>query len=170
LAAGQGQIGEIARTSGFRGSQQHKIAEPAPISTLPVVDLSDPRGGNVHTSIDCYVSGQYVGKRGQIHEVQQRYTVFVSYGRDGQSDAMRQTRSVIASDFSKRFGGTFNMTTVFVPELRVPQGREADPELMYGGSRTFAGRFDRSRYELEGEKIKYGENYKNIRRRYGLKR
>jgi len=161
------QIGEIASKHGWRGSSGYKVAEPSTVTTMPVVDQSDPSSQNVRTSIDCYVSGQYVGKKGQVHEVRQRYTIFVSYSKATQYDAMQQTRNAIASDFSSKYGKTFNITTIFVPETQF-RSPEPQPAEMYRGSTVFKNRFDRARYELGTEKVKYQQNTGNIRRRYNI--
>lgn len=161
------QIGEIARQVGFRGAKGFQVAEPSAVTSLPVIDYTQPGVPNVRTSVDTYVHGQYVGKNGQIHEVRQRYTIFVSYGAGTQNEAMTQTRSVIASDFSNRYGRTFNITSVFVPVFRPAPG-VADDVLMYGGSRLFKERFDRAKWELDTERVKFGKNTANIKRRYSL--
>lgn len=161
------QIGELAKSVGFRGARGYMVAEPSTVTSMPVIDHTQPGVPNVRTSVDTYVHGQYVGKNGQIHEVRQRYTIFVSYGPGTQADAMNQTRSVIASDFSNRYGRTFNITTVFVPTFRPAPGA-ADDVLMYGGSRLFKERFDRAKWELDTERTKFSTNTTNIKRRYSL--
>jgi len=161
------QISEIARSVGWRGDRSHKQAEPSQITTLPVVDKTDPVRKNIRTSIDCYVSGTYIGKKGQQFEIKQRYTIFVSYSKGTQYEAMQEVRNVVASDFSRKYGQTFNVRDIFIPNLTTPMD-EAAPMEMYGGSRTFKGRFpERAKFSIENERIAAKTNIANIRRRYG---
>lgn len=160
-------IGEIARSVGWRGDASHKVAEPSQITSLPVIDKTDPVRKNVRTSIDCYVSGTYIGKQGKQFEIKQRYTIFVSYSKGTQYDAMQEARNAIVADFSRKYGQTFNVRDVFVPTLNAPID-DAAPMEMYGGSRTFKGRFPaRAKYEVETEKKIASTNIASIRRRYG---
>jgi hypothetical protein len=161
------QISDLARNVGFKGNSGFRVAEPHNVTTLPVIDNTVPGSPNIRTSVDTYVHGQYIGKNGQIHEVRQRYTIFVSYGGATQNQTMEQTRSVIASDFSNRYGRTFNITSVFVPMLRSAPDAAEDMQF-YGGSRTFKGRFDRVKWELDTERAKFSTNTTNIKRRYSL--
>lgn len=161
-------IGDVSRSVGWRGDRSNKMAEPGSITSLPVIDNSVPTKQNIRTSIDCYVTGTYVGKKGQMFTVKQRYTIFLSYGRDTQFQTLQQTRSVIVSDFGSRYGGVFNVRDVFIPDLKVPAG-EAEPLQMYGGSTVFKGRFpNRAKYEIDTERSIAGTNIGNIRRRYNL--
>jgi hypothetical protein len=161
-------IGDLSRSVGWRGDRMNRVAEPGNITSLPVIDNTEPTKQNVRTSIDCYVTGTYVAKKGQIFTVRQRYTIFLSYGRNTQFQTMQQARNVIVSDFGGRYGGSFNVKDVFIPDLKLPPG-EAEPMQMYRGSSVFKGRFPgRATYEMDTEKRIAGTNIANIRRRYGL--
>ena len=164
----QSQIGDIAKTSGWRGDSHNKTAEPGTVTSLPVVDNTDPRGKNIRTSIDCYVTGTYIGKKGQSFEVKQRYTIFVSYSSNTQQETMQQARNELVKDFSSRYGKTFNVRDIFIPDFK-PAPEEAAPIEMYRGSTTFKNRFpSRSQYDIDTERVMMKTNTANIKRRYGI--
>jgi hypothetical protein len=168
-------IQEIASQVGFQGSSYQKSAE-MPAETLAPIDNGAPMqmGQNISTSIDCYVAGTYVGKKGQRLEVTQRYQIFISYNKDTQAQTMVMVRNRISEDFNRKYGGNFNISAVFVPEFAAPPG-EAEPEMFYGGRMAWAGRksrygtpIERASYEIGTEKTKYSLNSGSIRKRYGV--
>ena len=164
-------INELAKSVGFTGQPNHKIAEPGQIRTLPIVDNSVPTRKNVTTSVDCYVSGQYVQKNGAIIEVTQRYTIFVSYSKDTQRQTMQQVNTRIVGDFEARYGGTFNVSTVFVPDLPIPIEDKAEPLELYGGTDMFRqmSRFEKMRTDIYQERLKERTNIRSIKSRYGYR-
>jgi hypothetical protein len=166
-------IGELARSPGFKGTANHKMAEPNDVRTLPPVDNTLPVGRNVRTSIDCYVSGQYVQKNGKIIEVKQRYTIFIGYNEQTLVQTMNDVRNRILSDFDGRYGKAFNVNNVYVPELSAPVPY-ADPEQMYAGSglwrREVIPPHERMRYDISTEHLKAATNIKNIRERYKFRK
>jgi hypothetical protein len=178
----QSDIGVLASTVGFKNSSANsKIAEPSSIRTLPVIDNSDPTSSNIRTSIDCYVSGQYVQKNGKRLEVTQRYSIYVSYGKNTQSMTMKQVKDRIASDFQSRYGTTFNITTIYAPDLPIPRsksfggvapGDAENPIFLYGGSRLFRSMtaYEKLRTDVGVEKTKSTLNIQSIRKRYGYPR
>jgi hypothetical protein len=172
-------IRQLANEVGFKGTPNHRIAEPSSVRTLPVIDNSVPTQSNVRTSVDCYVSGQYVQKNGKVTEVTQRYTIFVAYSNQTQMQTMQQVRDRIISDFEAKYGKTFNVTNTFVPGLPVPQkdlpGTGAGgvaPLEMYRGSDMFREmtRHERARYDIGTQKKQATVNIGNIKTRYGVKR
>jgi hypothetical protein len=86
------------------------------------------------------------------------------------AQTMNQVRDKIASDFSARYGTTFNISTIFVPDLLVPpEDREAEPITVYRGSRSWKNEFgpaERKRFDISSERLKAQENIDNIRKRY----
>jgi hypothetical protein len=161
------QIGEIANTVGWKGAPSHRMAEGNTNRTLPIIDNSARTG----TNIDCYVSGQYVGKKGQVHEYTQRYSVYVSYNKSTQMQTMQQVRQRIIDDFQARYGRTFNITTVFVPDLPVPisdQLKNVQDVEMYRGSSLFRSmsRYEKMRVDVTTEKLKAKANITSIKARY----
>ena len=120
------QIQELANTVGFRGTPNNRIAEPSQIQTLPVIDNAVPTQSNIRTSVDCYVSGQYVTRNGKVTEVTQRYTIFVAYSKATQMQTMQQIRDRITSDFQAKYGKTFNVTNVYIPTIPVPKTQELE--------------------------------------------
>lgn len=173
------QIQELARTVGFRGTASHRIAEPSQVQTLPVVDNAVPTQSNISTSVDCYVSGQYVQQNGKITEVTQRYTIFVSYSQQTQMQTMQQVRERILGDFQAKYGKTFNVSTVFVPGLPVPKKKEiegvgkggvGDLEFYYGSEMMREmSKYERARYEIGTQKRISGTNIESIKKRYGVR-
>ena len=168
-------IKEIADQSGFRGPISHRRAEPVGVRNLPVIDNSDQFNRSVRTSVDCYVSGQYVQSNGRVMEVTQRYTVFVSYNKETQFISMQQVRDRITTDFADKYGKSFNVSNVFVPDLPVPvsapTGGTSDDEVMYGGSRMFREMtsYEKKRYEIGTERLKADTNIESIKKRYALR-
>lgn len=173
-------IGELAKQVGFKGTPHHRLAEPSSVRTLPVLDNSSPVASNIRTSVDCYVSGQYVQRNGNVIEVTQRYTIFVAYHKQTQFATMQQVRDRIIMDFEAKYGKTFNVTNVFVPTLPVPKDKTfrgvrkgATGDLfMYEGSELFREmtKYERARYEIGTQREMASTNISNIRQRYGLKR
>ena len=165
------QIGEIANTVGWKGSSTHRLAEGNMNRSLPILDNSTRTGSNIRTSIDCYVSGQYVGKNGGVHEYTQRYSIYVSYSKETQMQTMQQVRQRIIDDFQARYGRTFNITTVFVPDLPVPiseQLKNVQDIEMYRGSSLFRSmsRYEKMRIDVTTEQLKAKANITSIRSRY----
>ncbi|MBR9700409.1 hypothetical protein GOV11_00920 [Candidatus Woesearchaeota archaeon] len=167
-------IQDIARSTGFRGSTSRRVAEPRQVSNLPVIDNSDPtesKGGMVSTSIDCYVAGTYLGKKGQRMEVVQRYQIFVRYSGSTQLATMEQIRSRITQDYAEKYG-QMNITTVYVPELiapiKAPKFKEPEAMEFYRGSEEWRTRIQRAAYDIGTEKEKADRNIGNIRRKYGI--
>ena len=89
------EIGQLLNTGVVRGTPSHKLVDTGYPASLPIIDNSMPGQSPVRTSVDCYVSGQYVGRDGKIIEVTQRYTIFVSYSKSTQLQTMSEVRSRI---------------------------------------------------------------------------
>jgi hypothetical protein len=169
-------IKQIASSVGWRGSPNWKTAEPAHNRALPVIDNSNPYANNVRTSIDCYVSGSYFGKNGKTFEVVQRYTVFVAYSKETMPATLQAVRQQIVMDFEAKYGKTFNVTNVYVPDLRVPKDEKLPglktgqdvPIEMYMGSSMFRdlSRYERMKLDVGTEKLKAQTNIASIRKRY----
>jgi hypothetical protein len=163
-------IRELAANVGFKGTSYNRTAEPQIQRNLPVIDNARGSAGpKISTSIDCYVSGEYVSGKGQRMAVIQRYSIFVSYGQDTQAATMQQVRARISQDFSERYGGTFNVAHVHVPDLLTPQrAPTADAEQFYRGSEEWRLRIARASFDIGTERSKITKNISNIRRRYDL--
>ena len=190
--AGKSQIAEIGQTVGWKGTPAHRTAEPSTVRTLPVIDNSNRYASNVRTSVDCYVSGQYVQRNGRVLEVTQRYTIFVAYSKETQLSTMNQVRDRVLSDFQAKYGGTFNVINVQVPQLPVPRSEQIpgvppdkDAMQLYGGSELFQDemirgtpnrifremtKYEKLRYDVGTERAKAKTNIESIRKRYKLGR
>ena len=170
-------IKELARTVGFRGPRSRRTAEPSSIKSLSPIDNSIPQQATIRTSVDCYVTGQYVQSRGNTVEVTQRYTVWVAYSKSTQLQTMNQVRDRIMQDFQQRFGTTFNINNVFVQNLPVPTSEniplkpEPQPLELYRGSRLFREmtRVERARYEVGTQRTQARLNIESIRKRYKMR-
>lgn len=166
-------IGQLASDVGFKGTSQHRITEPQKVQNLSIVDNSLPGKPTIRTSIDCYVSGQYIQKGGKMIEVTQRYTIFVSYSTQTLTATMSQARERIVGDFEARYGRTFNVSSVYVPGLPVPKDEREDrqPMELYGGSQLFKEmtRYEKMRYDIGTEKLKADTNIRSVKSRYGFR-
>jgi hypothetical protein len=176
--AGQNPIRELGSTVGFRGPMAHRTAEPGVNTSLPVIDNTDQSAPNVRTSVDCYVSGQYLGRRGNTIEVVQRYTVFVSYSRNTQKATMDQLRDRITNDFSSRYGSQFNVSGMQIPGLPIPDIHtpgvnpgEVAPVEFYWGSKTYREmtRTTRLRYDIGTQGKIRDLNVGSLKKRYGVR-
>lgn len=166
-------VKEIAQQVGFKGPAHHRRAEPVEERNLPVIDNSDNFNQVMRTSIDCYVAGQYTQRDGRMLEVTQRYTIFVAYTSQTQQQTMTQVRDKLAQDFQEKYGGTFNISNIYVPMLSAPAPSvEPGAEQMYGGSDMFREmtRFEKARYDIGTERLKADTNIESIKKRYGLRR
>lgn len=177
--SGNNPIKEIAQSSGWQGGASRKFAEPGPVRTLPVIDNTDPTAANVRTSIDCYVSGQYIGRNGKSFDIRQRYTIFVSYGSRTHVQTMSQVRDAIVNDFSSKYGSQFNVANVYVPALIAPTQQaqgvkkgKSEPIEFYLGSGNFRrmSMHERARYDLGTERTRHDVTLKDIKERYKLRR
>jgi hypothetical protein len=144
---------------------------------MPVIDNAEPSGPNVSTSVDCYVSGQYLGRNGQTIEVTQRYTVFAQYGKNTQAQTVNQIRDAIINDFNSRFGRQFNVANVYVPGLPIPKDEavkqgvapgEVAPVEFYYGSGTFRDqtRYARLRWDIGTQNKIRDVNVRGLKDRY----
>ena len=163
-------IGEIAATVGWKGTSSNRTAEPQVNRNLPVIDNGTGSAGKtISTSIDCYVSGEYVSRKGQRMAVIQRYSIFVRYGPDTQAATMQQVRGRISQDFSEKYGAQFNVAHVHVPDLLTPvEAPTAEAEQFYRGSEEWRLRIARASFDIGTEGVKAKKNITNIRRRYDL--
>ena len=175
MAVGRNQVSQIFQTGLVRGTASHKLIDAGAPASLPIIDNAMPGQSPVRTSIDCYVSGQYVGKGGKIIEVTQRYTIFVSYSKSTQLQTMNEARGRIIADFESRYGKTFNISTVYLPTLPVPLTGTLPPEIkdaaqFYGGSEMFRAmtRWEKTRYDIGTQREMAKVNIESIRKRYKM--
>lgn len=120
------------------GGKRHRFAEAIDIDQSKVLDFSDPNTNNISTSIDCYVSGHYVDRNGNVLEVKQRYTVYISYHKESLTQAIAALRQRILDDFQNKYPG-MKIDDTFIPELVRPLGEEGITEDIgfYYGSQMF---------------------------------
>ena len=165
-------ISELAQVHKLTGSRFHKFSDLG-INTQHQIDLSGGKKNSVVTSVDCYVSGTYTGNDGKSVEIKQRYTVYVSYNRDTQQQAMLNTKQRIMDDFNGNFP-QFRISDVFIPDAKFikPLGSDGlvEDASFYQGSDMFKAmsRIDVAQYKMQVEKDIYTRNIKNIKKRYGI--
>ena len=165
-------ITELAKDQGFSGSKFHRFAELR-TSKQYTVDESSSFQNNIQTSVDCYVSGTYIGSDGNTIEVKQRYTIYVSYSKDTQRIAMQKVRNMIIQDFEREFA-QFHVTDVFIPEAKfiIPLGAEGKAESaeFYFGSDLFKkmSRLNVAKYKMATESAIYKSRKAQLKKRYGM--
>lgn len=165
-------ISEISRTATFSGNRFHKYADLG-LNNNFSIDHSGGTKNSVYTSVDCYISGTYMGSDGKTMEIKQRYTVYVSYNRETQRTAMDDVRKRIMIDFSSNFP-QFRISDVFIPDAKfiapLGDGGRIEDAYFYYGSNLFKGlsRLDVARYKLQTEKNIYKTNVRNIKKQYGI--
>lgn len=128
----------------------------------------------MHTSVDCYVAGSYIGRDGATVEIKQRYTIYVSYNRLTQRQAMNKVHSVIIEDFGNNFP-SFHVTDVFIPEHEfiVPLGASGlyEPEAFYYGSDLFKrmSRQETGRFRVGLERDIFQSRMRQIKKQFKMR-
>lgn len=166
------ELTAILKRSRVTGTKMHRQAL-APDNNNIAIDFSGTTKNNVNTSVDCYVSGSYTSKDGKTIDVKQRYTIFVSYNRDTQKQAMDEVRKRIIADFTTNFS-EFSITDVFIPESKFitplgDSGKTEEAEFYYG-SEMFKqlSRIDVGRYKITTERAIHTQRVGKIKDRYRL--
>ena len=166
-------IKELADSGQFIGSRFHKHADFVTGKQFTVDETA--YGPTVNTSIDCYVTGIYMGPKGQSISIKQRYTVFVSYTKNTQLSAMNKIRAQIIQDFEMNFP-QFKVSDIFIPETSLPIPPSPsdvgdDMDTFYRGSELFKriSSVDVGQFRVETEKAIFNSRVKQIKRKYGLR-
>jgi hypothetical protein len=163
-------ITDIGRDVGFKGTRYHKSADLG-VNTKYTIDFSSgARDRNVHTSVDCYVAGSYMGFKGNRVDIIQRYTIFVAYSKETQLQAMTAVRQRIMDDFSSNYP-QFKIDDIFIPDAKfTAQAQMVEDEQFYHGSQLWKNisRIDVARYHLETEKQIYKQRVGYVKKRYGI--
>jgi hypothetical protein len=166
-------IREIAEQNGFTGSRYHRHADFT-MGQQYTIDESS-YGPTVNTSVDCYVTGIYIGAKGNSISVKRRYTVYVSYTRSTQMTALNKIRSQIMTDFEQNFP-QFKISDVFIPEnmLPIPQQQitsDESADQFYGGSNLYRriSSVDVGQFQVGTEKEIYKSRVAQIKKKYGLR-
>ena len=166
-------IREIADSGSFVGSRYHKHAEFVTGKQFTVDESA--YGPTVNTSIDCYVTGIYMGAKGQSISIKQRYTVFVSYTKSTQMQALSKVRNQIMQDFEGNFP-QFKISDIFIPESSLPVPPELsalgdDMDAYYEGSELFKriSSQDIGRFRVGTERAIFDSRVKQIKKKYGLR-
>lgn len=164
-------LASIFERAKISGGKRHRFAEAIEIDKAHVLDYSSTVKNNVSTSVDCYVSGHYVDRQGNMLEVKQRYTIYVRYGQDTFNQALASIRQQILNDFQKKYPG-LTLDEVFVPNLIIPKGDEGltEDELFYYGSKEFKkmSSLQQRDFQLKSAGDMYKRNVGTIKKRYSL--
>jgi len=161
---------EIFKKHNFRGSKSNKVASP---ESEIVLDYSEPNKANISTSVDCYVSGQYVSTN-SVLEVNFRFNIYVKYSADTVDEAMAGVRQRVEQDFQREFPG-FELTSVIIPKERfiIPtaRGSMSEDEFFYYGSNLYKRitQMDQARFDMRVHRDIYDKNIDIVKDRYGLK-
>ena len=153
------------------GGKRHRFGEAIDIDQSQVIDYSSTTRNNISTSVDCYVSGHYTDKMGNVLEVKQRYTIYISYNSETIHQALAELRKRMLDDFTRKYSG-LTVDDVFVPELMIPQGREGliEEEQFYYGSKLFKqmSMVQQRNFKLDSAADMYRRNLGTIRKRYTM--
>ena len=166
-------IRELADSGNFVGSKYHKHAELSTGRQFTVDQSS--YGPTVTTSIDCYITGIYMGARGNSVSIKQRYTVYISYSRKTQMAALASTRTQIMQDFEANFP-QFKISDIFIPENQLPpptplSATGDDIDQYYQGSDLFKRlwRQDIGRFRVDTEREIFDSRVQKIKKQYGIR-
>jgi hypothetical protein len=162
---------EIFRKYRFSGGRNSRFSDQ-PEKEI-VLDYSEPNERKMALSLDCYVSGQYVDKKGNSVEVKFRFNVYVRYSASTMQNAMSGLRGRLMEEFKREFPG-FEPTTVFVEpdKWRVPVAPTAAQEVgFYEGGELYKKLtgMQIARYEIATRKDIYDSSVSMIKKRYGLR-
>jgi hypothetical protein len=165
-------IKEIADQQGFTGSRWHRHADFVNGRQYTIDESS--YGPTVNTSIDCYITGIYIGVKGNSISIKQRYTVYVSYTRSTQMNAMNKIRSQIMTDFEQNFP-QFKISDIFIPETQLPIPMQAGPDenadQFYRGSQLYRriSSVDVGQFQVGTERAIFKSRIDQIKKKYGLR-
>ena len=163
-------LSEIFKRHKFTGPKSNRVAN---IDQEAVLDYSEPNKANISTSVDCYVSGQYVSSN-SILEVNFRFTIYVKYSANTVDEALAGVRWRVEQDFQREFPG-FELTSVIIPKERfiIPtaKGAMTEDEFFYYGSNLYKQitQMEKARFDMRVHKDIYEKNTDIVKERYGLK-
>lgn len=137
---------------------------------LPSLDYTERTEKSISTSVDVFVTGQYISHKGRTFSIRERYTVHVRYSMSNIREVMSRIREMIMSKFQQD-NPDFNITDIFIPELIRPSA-VPEPKYMYRGGRVwrYITRFSEGRFRLQTEKDIYKSRASRLIAKYGLKR
>jgi hypothetical protein len=152
---------------GWQG-KQNKEAESLQSQQLNSVENYNPNERTISTTIDCYVTGEYIGSDGKSIKIRQRYSIPIKYSRSTLNEVMQELRQKIQDEFAKNYP-ELPITEVFVPLLTPQTAYETIS--FYRGSKYWKLLLKRN---LEPSEAKVDEDVKykarKIIKRYGQSR
>lgn len=163
-------FGSLFERFSWVGGSQSRYGDSAEAIQLPTVDDTVQGEYVVDTTIDCYVTGTYIDKKGRLTQVKQRYSVRIRYSKSTFDRVMAALREKLASAFTDKYSGYgFDITNVFIPDLLMP--REPAPAEEYKGSRYWKliTRVEMQR-EQDLARTIYRSRIKGIIKRYSIRR
>jgi hypothetical protein len=148
--------------------RQQKQGDSTSIKPLPSVENVKQGERSISTTVDCYVSGEYVTKDGKTFKIRQRYSIAIKYSRSTLNEVMQRLRNAIQSEFTATYSGDgFQISDVFVPLLTAPTAYQTVE--FYRGSKYW-----RLLLKRNVEEVKFEEDVpyraKKLIRRYGLRK
>ena len=138
-----------------------------------IIDYSESGEKSVALSLDCYVSGQYVGRKGEVIEARFRFTTYVKYSESTLKPAMEGVRHRITEEFKKEFP-SFEPSIIFVDEskwVHIPERTRAEDMGFYQGGELYKRitGSEIARYEIESRKEIYKTSVDIVKKRYGIR-
>ncbi len=77
-----------------------------------------PGERKIDTTVDCYVTGQYIDSKGKLFSIKQRYSIRIVYSTSTMHEVMQELRARLVSEFEVKYSQfDFNVTDVFIPEM-----------------------------------------------------
>ena len=141
--------------------------------TLPPMDYSSDREKTITTTIDCFVTGQYVDNRGKLFTIRERYKISVSYSNSTIIETMMRVRQMLIMKFTEE-NPSFSVSEVFVPDLYpdMTSRRLMQPIFSYKGGKIwkYLTRIEEGKLVLGIEKDIYKSRAEAIIAKYSLKR
>lgn len=154
----------------WNNNKKAPIGEALRSSEVPELDYSGLKEKQISTTIDCYVTGTYLTDNGKIFTIRQRYSVPIKYSNSTIIEAMQRAKSSIVEKFQNE-NDAFNITDVFIPELK-PDMNTYAPMYMYSGGKLWRmqTRVEMGRFKLGVHKDIYKSNAQRLIKQYGIKR
>ena len=103
------------------------------------IDVAVPGEPTVITTIDGYVTGGYISRRGRVFRARMRFTIQVTYSSSTVALAMERAKREMERLFLDTFADkNFEVSEVFIPNLDPVRGRVSlFTEQFYRGTKLF---------------------------------
>lgn len=145
--------------------KKDRFGESAAPQELSTIENKVAGERSIDTTVDCYVTGQYIDSAGKLFSIKQRYSIRIIYSTSTMHEVMAELRARLVSEFELKYSQFgFNVTDVFIPEMVTLS--PVMPEEEYRGRRLW-------KLMTRIERKSYGEEMRTARevfrgRRMGL--